>query len=75
MEVPAVPGSLMHFLIIIHTCTVVAETILPRAVDILLKHWNWKAVVEMAVGECPCYLAGTYQLVPNTYFSLFLWQC
>lgn len=36
----------MHFLII-HTCTVVGETILPSAVDILLKHWNWKAIVEM----------------------------
>lgn len=45
---PEVPGRHMHFLII-HTCTVVGETILPRAVDILLKHWNWKAIVEMAM--------------------------
>lgn len=68
---PEVPGSHMHFLII-HTCTVVGETILPRAVDILLKHWNWKAIIEMAMQECPCHLASTEnQCAPNSYFSLY----
>ena len=38
----------MSFLII-HTCTVLGEAILLSAVDMLLKHWNWKVIVETAM--------------------------
>lgn len=60
----------MHFLII-HTCTVLGEAILLSAVDILLKHWKWKGMVETATGGL-CSLASAGPVGPRYLFLTFL---
>lgn len=58
----------------IHTCTVLGEAILLSAVDILLKHWNWKATVETAMKEGLCCLPGTWPICPTPSSPALLWR-
>lgn len=55
----------------IHTCTVLGEAILLSAVDILLKHWNWKVTVETAMKSVHAVCLALDQPAPFPHLLLF----